>query len=505
MGIIPQNLWLPLIAVLVALGLVLPVSAAGSDAGAAAALWHGLTTLDVQAAYSLLERDHPATAPEAGDPKFGAVLRAAYARALTRAAQVSSYDGYIATLGELANSMGDGHIWSYSTHVPREVRWAGIIAALHGRSWVVAVDDPQVTGSELKGARLVECDGRPVDSLAREVLHYMTDVNVEAMLALRAPWLLIDQGNPFLAPPKACTFERAGRTVTLSLHWQRISRSELIQHHWYRPYGQAGFGVRSSGRGYWVAIQELGAAAQAVVDAVASQAARIQAAPYVVVDVRGNGGGDDHYMRVLAEELYGKAHVDAILGPYDTPGCPEVYRASADNIAALAAEAQVYRSEGDLYGANAYFRAVKQMRAAMAAGRTLTGPATCPAGKAAGRSVPPSRLRGRVFLLTDVACFSSCINGVELFRRLGATQIGQVTGADTHYFEVREIVLPSGLATFSTLQALSPHDPAVIGPFKPTIEYDGDMADTASLERWVSKLAGSPRLGATAVDHPRRP
>jgi len=32
----------------------------------------------------------------------------------------------------------------------------------------------------------------------------------------------------------------------------------------------------------------------------------------------------------------------------------------------------------------------------------------------------------------------------------------QLLGADTHYSEVREIVLPSGLSTFSTLQAMMP-------------------------------------------------
>jgi hypothetical protein len=52
---------------------------------------------------------------------------------------------------------------------------------------------------------------------------------------------------------------------------------------------------------------------------------------------------------------------------------------------------------------------------------------------------------------------------------------------------VREIVLPSGLATFSTLQAIMTDAPRKIGPFDPKIPYPGDIADTAALEKWVAE------------------
>jgi hypothetical protein len=59
------------------------------------------------------------------------------------------------------------------------------------------------------------------------------------------------------------------------------------------------------------------------------------------------------------------------------------------------------------------------------------------------------------------------------------------TGTDTHYSEVREITLPSGFATFSTLMALMPDAPPHIEPFVPDLPYEGDIADTAALETWV--------------------
>jgi hypothetical protein len=65
--------------------------------------------------------------------------------------------------------------------------------------------------------------------------------------------------------------------------------------------------------------------------------------------------------------------------------------------------------------------------------------------------------------------------------------VGQATDAATHYFEVRDERLPSGLSYFSTLQAFSPATPAQLGPFAPDVAYDGDIADTAALEAWVPR------------------
>ncbi|HET6971352.1 MAG TPA: hypothetical protein VFH92_09520, partial [Phenylobacterium sp.] len=99
-----------------------------------------------------------------------------------------------------------------------------------------------------------------------------------------------------------------------------------------------------------------------------------------------------------------------------------------------------------------------------------------------------SAMRGQVFVLTDAVCFSSCLQAVEFFRNLGAVQLGQPTGADTHYSEYRQITLPSGLSTFSTLAAMIPAAPRNIGPYTPRDAYDGDIADTAAVEAWVRDL-----------------
>jgi hypothetical protein len=459
------------------------------------ASWRELTRIDVDAAHALLADNHPAAVPETGDKAFVSALKTAYARAQARAGDVTSYPGYVATLGEFANAMGDGHIWSNASFVPAYVHWAGIVVNKRNADWVVGKEDRDIVGEDIVGDRIVSCGGVAVDDFARDTLgRYRTVWSVEGMRVLAAPWLLVDTGNPFVMRPDSCVVRSAAGEKTIALHWTKISRVKLV------PLvvdvaGKAGFGIRASGAGFWIAIESLSSKAQAVVDAANAQAATLRNAAYVVIDLRGNGGGADTYGRLLADALYGDVHVRAILGPPDTDtlACPSAWRASPGNISATAAEADVFAKAGETFAAKAYREGVSQMKDALHSGRPFTAPLTCARAHDTS-AAPPSLMHGKIIVLTDSACFSSCIGVVGYFLKLGAVLAGQTTGADTHYSEVREITLPSGLSTFSTLRAIMTDAPRDIGPYTPSHPYAGDISDTAALETWIAKTV-IPALG----------
>ena len=479
----------------VLLSVCLPTSAANPMADVATP-WRTLTRIDVDAAYRLLKDNHPAAVAEAGDAKFASALEAAHIKALLRAATVTNIEGYSATLGEFANSMGDGHIWSNLNFLPRSVQWAGIVAAKRGANWVVGSDEPKIVGVELAGARIVGCDGVPVDDLARDVLHFHTVVSVDAMQIVHAGSLLVDEGNPFVTRPHACTFDQGGKEETHTLNWTKIGYTKLHETYWKHPYGQAGFGLRALNAGYWISVQALEPDAQPVIDAANAQADKLRNAQFVVVDLRGNGGGGDSYGRALAEALYGSAYAMSILGPMEDSagGCTSVFRASQGNIEAIAKSAAQFQREGYAEGAKGYGDAVLAMKAAAARREALTGPPTCPANPstAVADASAKSLMKAPVVVLTDALCFSSCINTVCFFRKLGAIQAGDITGSDTHYLEVREIVLPSGLSVFSTLDAIMPDAPPQIGPFAPDFTFTGDIADTDAVQQWIEQTVLRP-------------
>jgi hypothetical protein len=302
--------------------------------------WRTLTLMDVEAAHRMLAEDHPGAAKEVGDEKFQRSLASAYAKAKERAGKVTSYDGYVATMAGLSVGLGDKHIWSRPLYSLDRPEWPGIILARRGRDFVVADESGAAEGAPLKGAKLLSCDGITADRLADERLGEFKIVRgIEAQLIQRAGHLLLDDGNPFLKRPQACDFAQDGSTRTVSLNWRGIWRHDFLARLAKMPTrGAAGFGVRKAGEGYWIALQSLSESAVPVVEAVRAQAPAIKAAPYVVLDMRGNGGGNSRFGRSIAEALLGTNYVKAVVSG-EAPGggnCSKAWRISDRNLKLVA-------------------------------------------------------------------------------------------------------------------------------------------------------------------------
>lgn len=232
------------------MGLALALAAAPAAAQQdAAAHWRALTAADVDAAYHLLLEDHPGAAPEAGDEAFRQRLAAGYEKAKARAAEVTSYDGYVWTLAGLAVGMGDKHIWSRPLYVTDRPEWPGLIVARRGRDFVVVDESDATQGAPLEGATLVSCDGVAADRLADQRLGEFRIVRgIEAQLIQRAAWLLVEEGNPFLRRPQSCDFSQAGQLRTVPLKWRSLWRHDYFARLAALPTrGAAGFGVRKVG------------------------------------------------------------------------------------------------------------------------------------------------------------------------------------------------------------------------------------------------------------------
>lgn len=461
--------------------------------------WSETARTDLAALHELIQANHPGPANSL-DPEFSARSDAALKLALGRADAALDYPGYLAALNGYIASFDDGHVAiQWLKPIPVEVRWPGFLTAYDSQGRQVV--RTRLSDAPLPlGATLIECDGRSADELGREIVG---DFRGRWMLASQRASegfrIFINNGNPFVRHPERCTFDVEGKTQVVSISWTPMSDEDWDSHAVplaapARPLIEARTledGTR------WYAMSSFngspeGETAKALVPLIADMKRDRQAvvtAPRIVLDLRGNGGGSSDWSRQIAAILWGEAAIEQL----DIGSDAVEWRASAANAAMLAKYRDEFGSAADVAPAvKRYFElAASGIAAAHAAGEPLwrepDGLYQDPAPSSDGETVESPQ--APVFVLTDWTCASACLDAVDLWRALGAIQIGRETSADTLYMDIRRETLPSGLSRAAIpMKVYRGRARGANVPWEPVHRFEGDMADQAALEAWIAGL-----------------
>jgi hypothetical protein len=458
--------------------------------------WSARTAADARAFHAEQAASHPGPVNSA-DPGFAPQLDAALAKALRRAATVSTPGGYAATLREMVASFNDGHMYlGFFDKLPLQPRWPGFITKWRDGQLTVTYVEPGLA-APVRGDRVITCDGRSPATLEAElVAPWYGNWGLVAQQEQQGWRVFYDQDNPFVRRPARCRFAGVGGTREVTLAWQaapadirdRVARANSAP--------TAPFGVRRFGDNLWVSAGSFQAeekpaatALPALVKSLAAEAALARSAPILVLDLRGNDGGSSDWGLQMARIVWGEAAVER----FDAQDSAKVHvdwRPSAANIEALSEFCTPLIADPAMASADvvAWCKAsVAGMQAAKADNAPLWREPDPPA-KPAPPATPPLRTRP-TYVLVDGACGSACLDTVDLWSGMGAHIIGRTTSADSNYMEVRSARLPSGYGQFSVPMKVyfgRPRGSNV--PVVPEHRFDGDMGDTAALEAWVETL-----------------
>ena len=478
--------------------LVLPclmLAGAGPDARD----WAATLRADAQAFHDEIAANHPGPV-NALDPGFARRNDAALALALRRAVRVKDYPGYRFAMSAYAASFDDGHVAAFaSDQAPLlPARWPGFLTGYDASGAQVVMsrsDDAPVP----TGAKLVACDGRKADALAAENIGaFEGRWFLASRRALRGGRLFVDQGNPFIRRPTRCIFSVGGRQVAVTLAWRGIADDELVRRLAdtnQRTREPIGAKVLPNGT-RWFTLSGFdgnpaGDDAKALTPMIAAMRAErdtLRQGPRIVLDLRGNNGGSSDWSYQVAQVLWGEAAVAGI-----TDDSYVEWRASPAVLDAMKSyQARFDAAPDTTPRAKAYFATiVAGLTGAIAAHQKLWREPADPdqQGNPKPSPVPVAPLGVPVYFITDTGCGSACLDAVDLWRALGAIQVGQETGADTLYMDVRNPVLPSGLTRTAVPMKVyrgRPRGPNV--PVKPDFRYPGDLRDTAKLATWIATL-----------------
>lgn len=481
---------------------LIALAASPAPACAQAEAWSRMAEEDLKAARAFIEETHPGAVAETRDFVFLGQLDKGYAEASALAREARTFGGYRAAIGRFAASFDDPHMGSASWVRPDSF-WPGFLVSSRRGGWKVVpgglADGPPA------GAELVSCDGKTPDALAAEWLGPFTGSwNVAAERMRSSSSLLLDSGNPYQPRAQSCDFRTIdGEMTTHRLEWRRIGSGDLDrQFDKLGPSVSRDVGLRAFDGGWWIRLGTLSQAALPLMKDVESRQSEMRAAPFVVVDVRGNDGGASFISDRIAEVIYGAARVDKATYP---KGAREpqkvVWRATPRTLRT----AEAYVERANRVGGSDHPLALgmaaqrDSIKAALAAGSALAEAPAAVGVQAAMRKRDFVKRPPRVILVTDRHCFSSCLQAARLFRELGAIHVGQETRANTRYSNAITTDLPSGLSNFSSLQAYWIYVPMKLGPYKPTSILAVDLADDRAVEAEVSRLLarsqGGPRNG----------
>jgi hypothetical protein len=441
--------------------------------------------------HDLIRDNHPGPIdPE--NPDFLHWLDGGETGLLPQARRAASLHDYQLVLRDYANGFADGHIGVILKDKPDHV-WPGFLvrADAPGDKLRVSVGAGDV--DVRTGDTLVSCAGTPAqDLLTDHVLRPLLNAHVPQRLRLASASLMVTDADDIAGQWPDCVVSAAGGHRTIALHWRPITQPALA----VAEIRSSGIdipatGLRQIGDVWLISMPSFyprddaeTSRLQTLVAQVKAQAAHLHAARHVVLDLRGNDGGEDSWGIEVAEALWGISAVDSVGNML--PSTVE-WRVSTRNDAAIRGDAARLAQQGQTEDANYYTKLARRMDGALLAHERFMREPGNPPGPVPHLVSPFAH---PVYLLTTPHCASACLDVVDIATRLpGVVQVGLETSSDTDYLETATSPLPSGHA--SLRYAMKVFRGRVRGAnvsYKPAIVWPGGEMNGIAIADWIDRL-----------------
>lgn len=464
--------------------------------------WSELTANDAYVIHETMLNDHSAIL-DTQNTAFRKAITEGLKAARSAASKVRDAQGYRAVLSRYVNALKDPHTAIGFSAGLGQVKTAGIVAIWRQDRFEVV--EAKADSGFLDGDQIIACDSaRDLKADVAFAIEGTQSSTWQYWWQRLAGDYFVDKGDPVRRLPQSCTAQRSGQLVSVPLRWRVVDWSEES------PKFRQGYAdpktsieLRKVANGYyWLSAPTFAPKSGGIRDfnrmiaRLEENELEYRSSRIFVFDFRGNSGGSTVWGDRMIDALWSAT----ILGDVRTavlkslPGGFKWWRASIGTLRLIDGFIEEVRGEDQGADWVKYFGNVKgSILRALAQQRPYVAdpdnePLT-PISPSVRVSADGSAFEGRVYVLTDAACFSACVLTVDKFRRIpGVIHIGAPTGPHTAYGEVADFALPSGHAVLALPIAwmrsfvLKPGEVLL-----PQIRYDGPWT-TEALERWVAGL-----------------
>jgi hypothetical protein len=457
----------------------------------AAAPWARIAAGDIRMVHQVLLGNHPGPV-DSRNPRYRVWLEEGFKQALASAASARTYFDYKRAVLAYLNGFRDGHTKIAAAIDATFYEWPGFLpgVAADGKVRVgVSEQDGVAVGDEL-----LSCDGIQIGELfERNVAPYYWNRDVPQDRDVYMPRTLMIDGGDEQSRPKSCEIASAGGVHRVELQWRRTPRASGIA----LQRAADGRVVPELGlrrvEGIWFLSfpsfdYQSGADVarfKAFLSQIESHKQELQNAERIVIDVRDNRGGISAWGLAAAGYIWGDELVQSV--DASLPGDVD-WRASEANYAHVTAFLRHAEANGLPARNIAELSSVaEQMAQALAHGQALSHEAS-PVSSLG--PLPPSRLKGSVYFLTDEVCTSACLDFADVVLRLPkVVQVGRPTDADALYIDLNSAELPSGLGVLQySMKVFRTRVRANNQWYEPKYRWPGGAMTDEAVAKWIANL-----------------
>ncbi len=454
--------------------------------------WRNSAETDLTTIVKLIKKDHAAVI-DRGNPDFVTFMQARYCESLQKLPCVTDKAGYRAILQWFLSGFQDKHLALEfeSKIMPHEIWWPGIIAKFEQGVYRLSYCDPNwPTELPQIGTQLVAVDGLAVDQWMQDNVlpYYGGIVGLEADKIKLAPKIFMYDGNPWVKRPICICIYDGTRQFSLDLSWKLTDYKQYLKlQNSLMPSSSREFSIEElPENGAWVRLPTFWPTDEEApkLREIIQRAPSLRDKRCIVVDVRGNSGGDSTWGYDFFKALYGSEYIDWVESQ-----SPEEYyefRVSANNLKNV--REVIERDIRQRGSANQWFVTMEKLLSESPIDTYVHVPLTT---QAFPKKIKPAT-HAIVFYLTNYSCFSACLNVSDLALSIpGLIQIGAPTGADTKYENISWEKLPTGFADVSIPRSVGRNRKRKDNmPYSPKAEFrfQGNISDTNALKKWVVSL-----------------